>query len=1168
MQHKATGAESTILLDYVSPTLPATLVAATRRHDWAVAASCLASILLRLVIVASTSLLVLSPTAMKDTKFPVLVTSTFNGSGAVPFTGNAALRYYGELDRGIGLPYGSTLDFAFDTINLAALRPNSTLTTKLETFFPLLKCEVATAHATLTQDLSQSELNLQLNLSDSSCPTSSAGWQGRVCNPDHDSCLPRMIAVGTSFIESGGIHSWTLEMAENDDPCGNLISFSVVDFRYDIVSNATWTAKVAGVTAIRCQPSYAFGDASVILDTAQVNTTGSGVSAARSSLSDQTRLPKLFFYNMTNYLDNEMSGIASSVPVVNDPEDAVTGQYFDEYFTFMSKQNGDSPLSAFLDPAVLQNSASAVFRGIMAQLISQSMRQPSKRTVIGVSTYVELRLQVQLLSIWLMGVALFIVSILALTVLVFRPWAVVCRDPSSVSSNATILAASNQFQHLLKDSGQSDDRALEQRVYGVNFQTVHDAEKLVIIPLSEAQAGMTFPGEILRWWHPLSLSKAAMAISILLPLAVIITLELLQRRSDSDDGILSINSDSSIVLSIPSLVSALLLIGVAILYDSIDFATNMLAPFQALRGSTSRQGLFPNLLGRMPIHVLVNAVRFRYVPVFFSSTAAILGSFLTIIVSGLFTIESVPQSTNSTVSRVDSFSRAWNTTAGDNLAGQSFNLLEWGNSTYPALTYGELAFPQISWPSNVLPLENSTSQLPVTLSLPATRANLQCTIIPAENISVTYDSSSTTGGGPQWSLNIEANGQMPRDCQWHNATGTLTSSIDLAFSIDSVPQTGEYYSSDMISLSPDPVGCSGLPLSTFCPYLNTPDCPSLAFFFGRFRYNHPHDSEVTAYTCIQTLETVQTDTTFIETSMEVDQAQPPVVDETSAKHQQFISYNIDSFVLDWSTPFDNQDLFSHLSDKSTTYVDTSHFFGAVIAGPQGTPEAELVGIANQATLLNATTRVYQKYMAQAISANMRQNFSAAESAQPANQFPASIQASSQRRLIVNRASKIALQVILSSMCACAILAFSLGNMSHTLPHSPCTIAGVMSLLAGSELCSPNSGVLPAGAQWMSNKELQKALQSYSFSLGWWRPSGADGAAGRRFGIDVGTAVRADEDPAESSTQPKTRGLRRRLWRWRPPARSRSRRDTYGNGVGHDVFLGSMTNPLERHSTRL
>ena len=58
------------------------------------------------------------------------------------------------------------------------------------------------------------------------------------------------------------------------------------------------------------------------------------------------------------------------------------------------------------------------------------------------------------------------------------------------------------------------------------------------------------------------------------------------------------------------------------------------------------------------------------------------------------------------------------------------------------------------------------------------------------------------------------------------------------------------------------------------------------------------------------------------------------------------------------------------------------------------------------------------------------------------------------------------------MFLCESLAYLLTDMRRTLPHNPHTIAGSMSLLAGSEMAL--RAVVPEGAEWMSDEELKKA----------------------------------------------------------------------------------------------
>jgi hypothetical protein len=110
---------------------------------------------------------------------------------------------------------------------------------------------------------------------------------------------------------------------------------------------------------------------------------------------------------------------------------------------------------------------------------------------------------------------------------------------------------------------------------------------------------------------------------------------------------------------------------------------------------------------------------------------------------------------------------------------------------------------------------------------------------------------------------------------------------------------------------------------------------------------------------------------------------------------------------------------------------------------------------------------------------------------------------------MNRCSKVTLQILLATMFVGGSLAYLLTDMRHTLPQNPHTIAGTMTLLAGSEMCSPN--LVPTGAEWMSGGSLKKAgvFEGYMFSLGLWEDRAQDDRVRKsRFGIDVGRAEKS------------------------------------------------------------
>lgn len=256
-------------------------------------------------------------------------------------------------------------------------------------------------------------------------------------------------------------------------------------------------------------------------------------------------------------------------------------------------------------------------------------------------------------------------------------------------------------------------------------------------------------------------------------------------------------------------------------------------------------------------------------------------------------------------------------------------------------------------------------------------------------------------------------------------------------------------------------------------------------------------------TCYQSLQEVMTEITLLLPSLALDPAHVPVPLENTARYLhngsngQDWEFPINAFLVSLATP-----------DPDPTH-DLDGFLQAIINGKDGIPGTELIGSAGLSKLLNAANKLYSTYMAQAISANMRNSTTFNGQALPT--YQANLTKPYNQRLKQNNAPKITLQVLLGLMAFCGMMAYLLMDTKTVLPHNPCSIAGMATLLAGSEMCTRR--VIPEDADRMSERELQKAgiFDGWVFSMGWWGEEVAGSTLpgkGRRFGIDVGRADRA------------------------------------------------------------
>ena len=142
-----------------------------------------------------------------------------------------------------------------------------------------------------------------------------------------------------------------------------------------------------------------------------------------------------------------------------------------------------------------------------------------------------------------------------------------------------------------------------------------------------------------------------------------------------------------------------------------------------------------------------------------------------------------------------------------------------------------------------------------------------------------------------------------------------------------------------------------------------------------------------------------------------------------------------------------------VTDNNTFNREASQIgllFANIVYGKNGIPAEELTGIQNVPRLINATSKMYGRYMAHVMSQKFRRPFNASEPRPPPLQ---GIIYTAKPRLVQHIAPKIALQVLLGIMTLCGMLSWMLMPKVKFLPHDPCSIAGTAHLLAEDDFWS-------------------------------------------------------------------------------------------------------------------
>ena len=304
-------------------------------------------------------------------------------------------------------------------------------------------------------------------------------------------------------------------------------------------------------------------------------------------------------------------------------------------------------------------------------------------------------------------------------------------------------------------------------------------------------------------------------------------------------------------------------------------------------------------------------------------------------------------------------------------------------------------------------------------------------------------------------------------------------------------------------------------------------CPSLLFTFGGYTASQNPISHTTVLVCNQLIDQVNTTANFLLPRFIIDPANPPLVDESTAEP---IQDNVSplSSVREYRIEDTLDSELSGYMVNGTGLTDNplAYFFQNVLYGSDGVPPISLLGRDNVDNLKSAIEHLYRQYMAQVLNSQMRQKVSSSVSSDlalssntsadllsaPSSDLPtlvATITDPTPLRLKQDNASKITLQVLLGVILFFSILAlmfqspYGRAGMRNLLVHNPCSIAGGMSLVAGSEMVErlrEAEGGVGAGCETDEAR-----LVGWVFSLGWWEKGSQVGGVGRRFGVDIGRA---------------------------------------------------------------
>ncbi|KAJ0109415.1 hypothetical protein J7T55_000340 [Diaporthe amygdali] len=1124
--------ERTVLLDYISPILPVNLWKAARFKHATVAIAIYAGIMLRIVTVASTGLLSPVSMSMPYQNVTLEALTTFNasnyksGESYFDSLAESAIDYeaYALIADDLPFPDGLQPNLAFQRFKLpdnsTANRTLSTVRGTVQSFRPLIQCQEASLvplNATTSPYDNVDVIEIFAN----------ASWESCSWSQSH----PKEVDITFKYLRNmhptrqlfSGVPFGDYTCRDAKESFWSLVT--LFDIRYNQTaipsailqaepsnSSDTWGIQIMEVTSVACSISYSMVPAQVTYD---LSRNPPEPTILLPSDTD-TGHPGPFVEGFTE------SDFSNRLNLDADNADFIVGSYItkgtDEFvpdtFVNMMSLVADTSATDFLgNPGTMSSAATTVFTYTGVQVANRFLLSNTTQILQGEISTTSMRLQISALASLAMVSGFLLVAVGAMALVLIRAQDVVTHKIGPIGNMAMILRDSPDFNNLLKDCGQKRTEQIEKTLEPFTFQSMIVSTKpgfCSIIPglehTANARPTELPPEESITWWRPIPLRPWIFALISAFPLAIIATLEILQHLSSRVNGMTSIASPDSMLVTFGTrFVPSVLFMTVAMLYDSIEFNVLVLAPFARLKKAQAKGKpvITHALLGRFSIESFGFSLRNKYWETAFATLAAFLGSFLTIAASGLYTIESLPGPSPVTVRRVDRFDPTWpDSVSDDGGAAVLVTDMEVLNLSFPSWTNSELTFPEIQLPSKDLSRIKAMSEPSITVRVPAIRGELQCSTTPTDDISVYVPYA----GESEASLIINATTSVPTTCDQQASTIDWSSRQLLSFNSGKSGLVGQ-----MLDLH---AGDRNLRFGEFSlPLQNNsaPGCPSLAFTFGNYSLNTSDILNITlnappawftTMSCFQLMAEIQTEVTLSIPNFTVISAVP---DESTIRYlpsgpsgqtafpwRPQLHFELEVIVWDGNVTYGGFGSPSVVQNYDNPNYNVDGFFTLMLQPSSGVYPENIRGPENQGKLVDAIQGLYQRYMAQVANAKMRVPVAIGTTPET---YTATWINSDRGVLRQNWRSKLELQILLTVMFICGISSYLIIDTKEVLPHDPCSIAGLASLLAGSSMCDEatgsggSEGGILDGSSWHSRL----------FGLGWWwSPEGG----GERFGIDV------------------------------------------------------------------
>lgn len=1044
-------AEKSVLLDYVSDMQPVAIWRALKNKHFAVASAASCSLLLRLLIIFSTGLFSLNEVPVQKNNVPIQVHDRFSAQSSTLAT--AGSQPYdilnGILFKNLTYPIGTTKNITFQEFSAPQLPSNAVVTAPIDGLMADLDCEPAsidetTMHYLWSNQSAYASKTFHFHISSPSCKITNttliSNGQGQMAEFSKGKCENSDAPDGTRIVLTL-VDAYRKSRTDAKPPANHL---------HD---NSSWETIHLGLNKAKCficKPIL-----SLVKLQAEVNATQVSSSVRLQKIgSKNSNIPGITATDIAEIILNSNTTLSTGFRPAEDlsPLNVSSGVNL-EYVLGMYLIGVQNTLPNLWQGDVLHDSATAYYRAIAAQFMHMGLAQKRQSTIIGSAIINENRVVMMQSSLRGMEVCLALGILLAISMLLYLPRSPISTwNPNYISGIAAITANSDGFRSSLYGTGVMTTKTLQYRLIGKQYHSQSTPKGTSIEISEDGRRESRFDpqfGTEYREWKPFPALIGRIIIFVLV-LSAIAVLEILLHISQARNGLGDASSTNEYMHYLWTIVPALIMVGISLLFSSIDFNIRCLAPYAPLnrhKGAIFERTMDLSFLDSLGLINSIRSITLRHFAVQATTLATSAALFLTIVTSGLYSVIDVPFHTDLNFTRVGGFPDP------RTIAGPKLNMDEIGevagiltseyilqyNLSFPHWTHEELALAEITMDQISDTFVNGSF---VDIQVPALRPAPLCQLQTAADMSAQINYYEEDGG-----YHLYVN-QSRLGCPGNNTNYYWNHSV---LSVEKLEPEPFGYSSQSECYS-DPTskgvfdGVSHYATSYVWGYLNT---SSIQHIMGM--------------SCLQYVETVDVQTRFLLPTLDIDPETPPVPDESSAK----LLPNLYTPIPEWWV----------LNPKGH-YPKLDGFFQILTSGKYAIPIEIFESAEHDKTVIEAIKHQYRIINAQQIS-----NYTRGTANDSIEHAPllGNVTASNHLRVVQDVTSTRLLEGLLAVILALGIFGSVLLNTDHVLPKNPCSIAAVASLLADSNLLNE----FTQGVWDPTDKQPGKTFVCRLFHLGWW-----------------------------------------------------------------------------------